>query len=171
MPDEPILAPAAQREKSEPIARREPISLLLLTVCAVTLFVAAFYIGRYSGDFSTASLDPSPAETNFVPAPIPANPVASQSAVDSARPADGQPAVVQVRIRNMQFSPTHLEIRKGDIVEWTNADLTPHTATSAGFDSGSIDPDKSWRRTFIDPGEFPYFCTFHPDMKATVVVK
>src|SRR4051795_9900068 len=33
MPDEPILAPAAQREKSEPIARREPISLLLLTVC------------------------------------------------------------------------------------------------------------------------------------------
>jgi plastocyanin len=71
----------------------------------------------------------------------------------------------------MQFVPARLEIRQGDVVEWTNDDLTPHTATSATFDSGSIEPDKSWRRTFTEAGEFPYACTFHPDMQATVVAK
>jgi plastocyanin len=40
-----------------------------------------------------------------------------------------------------------------------------------GFDSGSIDPEKSWRHTFTEAGELPYFCTFQPEMKAAVVVK
>lgn len=85
--------------------------------------------------------------------------------------AAGQPAIVQVLIRNMQFSPATLEVKKGDVIEWKNDDLTPHTATSPVFDSGSIEPDKSWRHTFTDAGSFPYACTFHPDMKASVVVK
>jgi mono/diheme cytochrome c family protein len=81
------------------------------------------------------------------------------------------PAVVQVLIRNMKFNPPSLEVKKGDIVEWKNEDITPHTATSATFDSASIDPDKSWRHTFTEAGSFPYTCTFHPDMKAAIIVK
>jgi hypothetical protein len=58
--------------------------------------------------------------------------------------------------------------------EWDNNDLTPHTVTSANggeLNSGSIEADASWSHTFTQPGEFPYFCTFHPEMKGTIVVK
>ena len=90
---------------------------------------------------------------------------------ESAAVKSGVPAVIAVVIRNMKFDPPRLEVNKGDTVEWKNEDLTPHTATSAKFDSASIDPEKSWRHTFTEAGDFPYACTFHPDMKAGVVVK
>ncbi len=90
---------------------------------------------------------------------------------ESAAMKSGAPAVLTVVIQNMKFNPPKLEVNKGDTVEWKNEDLTPHTATSATFDSASIDPDKSWRHTFTEAGDFPYTCTFHPDMKADVVVK
>ena len=54
---------------------------------------------------------------------------------------------------------------------WTNRDVAPHTATADGgaFDSGRLDQGKAYGRTFATPGTFPYHCTFHPNMKATVV--
>src|SRR4051812_34840930 len=169
--DELLLGAAIRREKNETIEGHPRISLWLLGLYAITLFIAAFYVGRYSGHFSGDSLDPSLIARDVIAAQVVPQPIAGQSAVESAPPADGQPSLIHVTIQNMQFSPAHLEIRKGDVIEWTNADLTPHTATFAAFDSGSIDADKSWRRTFTDAGEFPYFCTFHPDMKATVLVR
>ena len=74
-------------------------------------------------------------------------------------------------MKNIKFSPTTIEIKTGDTVEWKNDDITPHTATSATFDSASIAPEASWKHTFNDAGTFPYSCTFHPDMKAVVTVK
>jgi len=79
--------------------------------------------------------------------------------------------VLHVAMKNMKFSPATIEIKKGDTVEWKNDDITPHTATSAAFDSGSIASDAGWRHTFTQAGSFPYYCTFHPEMKGTVVVK
>ena len=91
---------------------------------------------------------------------------------NAAATADASaPAIVTVMIRNMKFDPAVLELKKGDTVEWKNDDITPHTATAPSFDSGSIDPEKSWRHTFTEAGTFPYICTFHPDMKAAVTVK
>jgi len=83
-------------------------------------------------------------------------------------------ASAQVTIETLKYSPETIEIKKGDTVKWTNNDLAPHTVTSqAGdtFNSGSIDPDSSWSYTFSQPGTFPYYCTFHPEMKGTVSVK
>jgi plastocyanin len=71
----------------------------------------------------------------------------------------------------MKFDPPNLVVKKGDIVEWKNDDITPHTATSPTFDSGPINPEKSWRHTFTEAGSFSYSCTFHPAMKAAIVVK
>ncbi|MEO6992942.1 MAG: cupredoxin family copper-binding protein [Lacunisphaera sp.] len=81
------------------------------------------------------------------------------------------PAVVLVSIRNLQFSPLTIDVRKGDAIEWKNEDIVPHTATSAYFDSGPILAGQSWRHTFTDAGTFPYACTYHPLMKGTVIVK
>ena len=74
-------------------------------------------------------------------------------------------------MQNMQFIPATVEIRKGDVVEWKNEDITPHTATSSTFDSGSIGAKESWRQTFTESGETPYACTFHPTMKGVLIVK
>ncbi len=53
----------------------------------------------------------------------------------------------------------------------TDANPFPHTPTSARFDSKFIEADRSWRYTPKGRGEFPYVCTLHPTMKATLRVK
>ena len=96
------------------------------------------------------------------------------AAVDKPPPVASAPAasvIAHVSIANIQFSPATLEIKKGDVVEWKNNDLVPHTATSSSFDSGSLASGQSWRHTFPEPGTFPYVCTFHTNMKGVVVVK
>jgi len=69
-------------------------------------------------------------------------------------------------------SPDTLTVNKGDRIVWINKDPFPHTATAKGvFDSGSIAPNKKWTYTAVKRGEFPYVCTFHPTMKARLIVK
>ena len=92
----------------------------------------------------------------------------------AAQPSSVGTASAQVTIQALKYSPETIEIRKGETVEWINNDLAPHTVTSQAadtFNSGAIDPDSSWSHTFSQPGTFPYYCTFHPEMKATVNVK
>ena len=58
-------------------------------------------------------------------------------AVSGCRPESG---VHEVTIRNFRFDPETVSVAAGDTVRWRNADLAPHTATSAAgeWDSGSI---------------------------------
>jgi plastocyanin len=88
---------------------------------------------------------------------------------DAAKP--GAPAIVKVSMRNMQFSPKTLRVKKGTLVEWKNDDIVPHTVTSVSFDSGSLGPGKSWRHMLTEAGQFRYVCTFHPTMTGVVIVK
>jgi plastocyanin len=77
-----------------------------------------------------------------------------------------------VTIEGMQFQPTALVVQRGDKVVWHNKDLVPHTATAKGrFDSGSIGPDRRWTWTALSAGRYDYVCTFHPGMKAGMVVR
>lgn len=144
---------AIRREDRGSRVTIKPFSLWVLVVCGLTIFFAGFFSSRYGHNFS-GTREPVPA-------------VDHSTVIDS-----NVSAIVHVVMRNMKFSPASVEIKPGETVEWNNEDITPHTATSAPlFDSGSIDSDKSWRHTFTEPGNFPYTCTFHPDMKATVTVK
>ena len=75
-------------------------------------------------------------------------------------------------MENMRFTPDTLTLRRGDRVVWRNNDLVPHSATAAKvFDSGSIEPGKSWSTTLRKAGTVAYVCTFHPGMTATLTVK
>ena len=78
-----------------------------------------------------------------------------------------------VVIENMQFNPATLTVRRGERIVWVNKDLFPHTVTSTAkaFDSGSIAADGSWSFTPHKAGSYPYGCTFHPTMKATITVQ
>ena len=86
--------------------------------------------------------------------------------------SEQRPAAVSVLMEKMVFSPATIEIKKGEVVEWKNKDITPHTATSPAFgDSGALASGQSWQHKFTESGTFPYTCTFHPTMKGVVVVK
>lgn len=88
-------------------------------------------------------------------------------------PADVRSATHTVIIEGTRFEPETLSVRRGDSVVWTNKDPFPHTATAlnGGFDSKNIAPNKSWRYKTKKSGVFPYFCTLHPMMKATLRVR
>jgi plastocyanin len=77
-----------------------------------------------------------------------------------------------VIVDGMKFVPALLTVRKGDRVVWKNKDVVPHTATAAGrFDSRLIATGQSWTYVARKPGRHDYVCTFHPGMKATLVVQ
>ena len=76
-------------------------------------------------------------------------------------------------IADMKFVPETLTVKAGDTVVWVNKDFFPHTATAQdkSFDSRDIATNKSWKYVVKKKGSFPYICTLHPTMKATLVVK
>ena len=89
----------------------------------------------------------------------------------AAAPAHAQKTHVVV-IEGMVFVPSTLTVRRGDKVVWRNRDLVPHTATAAGrFDTGNIAAGKSRTRVVKLSGRHDYVCTYHPGMKASVVVQ
>jgi plastocyanin len=89
-----------------------------------------------------------------------------------ALPGLAAAATHTVKIEGMQFQPATITVKKGDKVVWQNKDVVPHTATAKGaFDSGSIATGKSWSHAMKKAGRYDYVCTFHPGMKATVVVQ
>jgi plastocyanin len=83
------------------------------------------------------------------------------------------------------FAPNPVNANVGDTVTWTNKDTTAHTLTSGKdlndpdkgkeFDSSPnfnplIVPQGTFSHTFDKAGEFPYFCSLHPNMVGTVIV-
>ena len=88
----------------------------------------------------------------------------------------GGPALAAVRtvaIDGNKFDPETIIAKAGDTVVWINKDPFPHTVTSqaGGFDSKEIAAGKAWQFKTSKPGVFPYACTFHPTMKATLKVE
>ena len=79
----------------------------------------------------------------------------------------------RIEIKGMVYAPAELMVAPGDTVVWVNHDIVPHTATADGrqFDSGSLSPSAEWSLVVRDRGRLPYTCTFHPPMKAALVVK
>ena len=85
---------------------------------------------------------------------------------------DGSPGANEVWIKGMAFGPSTITISAGTTITWTNKDAVAHTVTSDNglFDSGSITGNSTYSRQFPTAGTYPYHCTPHPAMTATVVV-
>ena len=144
-----------------------PVSLRTVAFWGVVIFGAGFLHGRQMSNLATGAAESVTRES----APV------AQTAATAPAPAqthENPAGITQVTIRLVKFFPATIEARIGQTIEWTNDDLTPHTVTSQGtgdLNSGSIDAGASWRYTFTQAGSFQYYCTFHPEMKGTVVVK
>ena len=93
----------------------------------------------------------------------------------TANAQQGAPASAEVKIDNFSFTPATLTVAVGTTVTWTNRDDIPHTVVSTddpkAFKSKVLDTDEKFSFTFSKPGTYPYFCSVHPKMTGTVVVK
>ena len=83
------------------------------------------------------------------------------------------PAASVVTIGNFTFKAPVTTVKAGTTVTWTNADDIPHTVVSSDgiFKSKVLDTNDHFTFTFAKPGQFGYFCSLHPHMTGTIVVK
>ena len=79
---------------------------------------------------------------------------------------------------NPDYSPDRAIVTQGHTVEWINADIAPHTVTSAEdygetFDSSLISEGETFTldTTNLEIGEYEYLCIVHPWMIATLVIE
>src|SRR5919198_2361441 len=84
---------------------------------------------------------------------------------------------------NPSYQPATLSIKKGDTIQVTNKDTTPHTVTSGksledpnkgkDFDTSIIAPSASAQisTASLKAGEFPFHCDLHPYMTGTLKVQ
>jgi plastocyanin len=134
--------------------------------------------------------DSSPAPTVAVPTrpdsvvkPIDAVTPSSESSTPPATappttrmPVTSRPAAartLRTGIKNINYLQSRLEVTVGTTVEWTNRDPLAHTVTAVdgSFNSGLIQPGKTFRHTFTKAGTFNFFCIPHSFMRGRVVVK
>lgn len=83
------------------------------------------------------------------------------------------PAAASVQIGNFTFRAPVVAVKAGTTVTWTNGDDIPHTVVSKDgvFKSKVLDTGDRFSFTFAKAGQFGYFCSLHPHMTGTIVVK
>jgi plastocyanin len=80
-----------------------------------------------------------------------------------------------VTIDNFSFGPGQIIVATGTRVTWANQDDIPHTVTDAAeqrdFKSPPLDDGEHFEHVFTKPGTYHYFCSLHPKMQGTIIVK
>jgi plastocyanin len=80
-----------------------------------------------------------------------------------------------VTIDNFSFAPAEITVPAGTRITWNNRDDIPHTVTDAAeqraFKSPPLDTGDVFSHVFPTPGTYHYFCSLHPHMRGTVVVR
>jgi len=91
---------------------------------------------------------------------------------DMAKAAPAPPAAA-VTIGNFTFKAPVVTVKAGTTITWTNGDDIPHTvvAKDGSFKSKVLDTGDRFSFTFAKVGQFGYFCSIHPHMTGTIVVK
>jgi plastocyanin len=157
------------------------------------LFILVIVIAMISGctqPAKTAVTTPEPTAVPTVPLTV-ATPAPTmmqtpeQTMVPTMAATESKPKITLVPqtkdtiiyMRNNTFVPQELTVLPGTGVTWVNEDNTVHAVKTTGshagmFSSGDIIPTATWGYTFgADEGVFEFTCTYHPDMKGTIVVK
>lgn len=84
-----------------------------------------------------------------------------------------------IELSEFEFDPGETRIAAGETVTWVNKGSSRHTVTaetaadgSQLFASDPVASEQTFVQTFATPGEYPYFCSIHPDrMEGTIIVE
>ncbi len=93
----------------------------------------------------------------------------------AAAPAAKAHGPQQVTIAKLVYTPAEITMHVGDTITWVNNDAIAHTATAAKDAPGGpwevmIPPGKSASIQMTTAGTIDYYCRFHPNMKARIIV-
>jgi len=80
---------------------------------------------------------------------------------------------LEVRVDNFTFGPATLTVPVNSTVTWVNKDDLPHVIASNDgvFKSKALDTEDKYSYTFSKPGTYAYFCSIHPKMVGTIIVR
>src|SRR6266571_8152302 len=97
--------------------------------------------------------------------------VAIVAALMLAMSVSAAAATVQITMENLVISPAEASAKVGDTIEWINRDIFAHTATARNGDwDVTMPPNNTVTSVLRKAGTVEYYCRFHPNMKATLVV-
>ena len=89
----------------------------------------------------------------------------------SAAAVPAHAATIQIVMENLVFSPAEVSLKAGDTIEWINKDIFAHTATARNGDwDVTMPPNNTVTSVVNKAGTVEYYCRFHPNMKATLVI-
>ncbi len=85
-------------------------------------------------------------------------------------------ADVSVSMKDIQFKPMNVTVKRGQTIRWSNDDSVTHNVTKdggpgAGFKSDNVNPGGTFQTTLDAPGKITYLCTIHPNQTGTITVK
>jgi plastocyanin len=81
-------------------------------------------------------------------------------------------ATIQITMENLVISPAEALAKVGDTIEWINKDVFAHTATARNGEwDVTLPSNKTLTSVLKKAGTIDYYCRFHPNMKATLVVE
>ena len=88
---------------------------------------------------------------------------------------DNNTVVVEstILIKDNKFSPDTLTVKPGQTIEVSNLESIKHTLTSNDdlFDTGLVDEGTtSVFKAPMEPGEYSYHCTLHPEMAGVLII-
>ncbi len=94
------------------------------------------------------------------------------SSMNGGGGSKGGPGVNEVWIQNMAFNPSVISVTAGTTITWTNKDAISHTVTSDTglFNSNTLSSNGTYSYKFSTAGTYPYHCSIHTYMTATVKV-
>jgi plastocyanin len=99
--------------------------------------------------------------------------VAAAILLGAAPQAGAATAAPTVEIAGFAFKPAVLTVSAGSAVTFVNRDQEAHTvvAQNGSFNSSGLDTNDRWTVRISKPGTYRYFCSLHPYMKGTIVVR
>jgi len=96
------------------------------------------------------------------------------SAGETANTVSTSAGETKIEIKDFAFNPQTITVKAGDKITWINHDEEPHTVVSVEKQfkkSSALDTDQQFTITANAPGTYTYYCSVHPKMTGTIIVK
>lgn len=141
-------------------------------VFALTVFVTLLLAA--CGPAATPPATSAPAtQSPAVITQLTSAPPTQPPAVATQPPSAASGNTVEVKIADFAFDPATITIKVGTTIKWTNMDSAPHTVTADdnSWTSARLKQGETYTHTFDQAGTYPYHCSLHSNMQATVIVQ
>jgi plastocyanin len=146
--------------------------VLCATVCLAAVVAACGSESSYTTTESDTGTATATSKATSTPT-APSTTEPTETAATQATSAPAEPAGATITIANMSFGAP-VTVAPGAEVTVQNDDTAEHSVTSETEGAFDEHVDGGESDTFTaptEPGEYAFYCTYHPSMKATLIVK